>query len=38
MFHYGHDMPLLEAMQTVLERSPQPVEIRRVPEALGTTG
>ena len=28
MFHYGHDMPLLEAMETVLERSSQPVEIR----------
>jgi hypothetical protein len=28
MFHYGHDMPLLEAMEAVLERSPQPVEIR----------
>ena len=28
MFHYGHDMTLLEAMETVLERSPQPVEIR----------
>jgi hypothetical protein len=28
MFHYGHDMPLLEAMETVLDRSQQPVEIR----------
>jgi hypothetical protein len=28
MFHYGHDMPLLEAMETVLDRSQQPVELR----------
>ena len=28
MFHYGHDMPLLEAMETVLNGSPQPVQIR----------
>lgn len=26
-FHYGHDKPLLEVMETVLEPSPQPVEI-----------
>lgn len=28
MFHYGHDMPLLEAMETVLNGSAQPAEIR----------
>lgn len=28
MFHYGHDMPLLEAMETVLNGSPQPARIR----------
>lgn len=28
MFHYGHDMPLLEAMEIVLSGSPQPVQIR----------
>jgi hypothetical protein len=27
MFHYGHDMPLLEALEIVLKTSPQPVEI-----------
>jgi hypothetical protein len=28
VFHYGHDMPLLDAMGIVLTRSPEPVRIR----------
>lgn len=28
MFHYGHDMPLSEAIETVLSNSPVPVQIR----------
>lgn len=28
MFHYGHDMPLSEAIETLLSNSPVPVQIR----------
>ena len=28
MFHYGHDMPLLDALEIVLKNSPLPVQIR----------